>query len=91
LERDCASPKEDAVLAALKSNVREPGLYFFPGMDMTKKPTDAEDAAWTAKYKTGHGLILFHPSGGEPMEPKQLVVEFVSTFGLKVSLLGESQ
>jgi len=50
LERDCASPKEDAVLAALKSNVREPGLHFFPGMDMTKKPTDAEDAAWTAKY-----------------------------------------
>jgi len=23
----------------------EPGFYFFPGMDMTKKPTDAEDAA----------------------------------------------
>ena len=38
-------PKEDAVLAALKSNVTEPGLYFFPGVDMTKKPTDAEDAA----------------------------------------------
>jgi hypothetical protein len=33
------------VRAALKSNVTEPGLYFFQGMDMTKKPTDAEDAA----------------------------------------------
>ena len=51
-------PKEDAVLTVLKSNVTEPGLYFFQGMDMTQKPTDAEDAAWTAKYKTGHGLIV---------------------------------
>ena len=33
------------MLAALKSNVTEPGLYCFPGMDMTKTPTDAEDAA----------------------------------------------
>ena len=32
------------MLAALKSNVTEPGLYFFPRMAMTKKPTDAEDA-----------------------------------------------
>ena len=55
-------PKEDAVLTALKSNVTKPGLYFFSGMHMTKKPTDAEDAAWTANYETGHGLILFHPS-----------------------------
>ena len=33
------------MLAALKRNVTAPGLYFFPGVDMTKKPTDAEDAA----------------------------------------------
>jgi hypothetical protein len=73
--------KEDAVVASLKSNVTEPGLYFFPGMDMSKKMSTDEEAAWTAKYKNGHGLLLFHPTGGEPMEPKQLVVEFVSTLG----------
>src|SRR5207244_4498734 len=40
---------------------------------------EREDA-WTAKYKAGPaGLLLYHPSGGEPMEPKQLVIEFVST------------
>jgi len=38
-------PKEDAVLATLKSKATEAGP-----------------------------LVLFHPSGGEPMEPKQLVV-----------------
>jgi hypothetical protein len=58
LKRDCASKFfNDGVgverfgtetgrrAGALKSNVTEPGLYFFPGVDMTKKPIDAEDAA----------------------------------------------
>ena len=38
-------PKEDAVLAALKINVSEPGLYFFPGADMSKKMTKEEEDA----------------------------------------------
>jgi hypothetical protein len=72
--------KEDAVMAALKSNLQQPGLYFFPGMDMTKKMTKEQMDAWTAKYKAGPaGLLLLHPNGGEPMEPKQLVIEFLST------------
>ena len=72
--------KEDTVIAALKSNLPEPGLYFFPGMDMTKKLTKAEEEAWTAKYKAGpSGLLLYHPNGAEPMEPKQLVIEFFTT------------
>ena len=29
--------KEDAVMAAVKENVPQPGLYFFPGMDMETK------------------------------------------------------
>ena len=28
---------EGAVLAALKGNLQAPGLYFFPGMDMTQE------------------------------------------------------
>jgi hypothetical protein len=72
--------KEDAVLAALKSNLTQDGLYFFPGMDMTKEMTKEQTDAWTAKYKAGpSGLLLYHPNGGEPMEPKQLVIEFLST------------
>ena len=72
--------KEDAVLAALKSNLQQPGLYFFPGMDMTKAMTKEQEAAWTAKYKAGPaGLVLYNPNPGAPMEPRQLVVEFVAT------------
>jgi hypothetical protein len=70
---------EDTVMAALKANVQADGLYFYPGIDMSKKMSDQEEAAWTAKYKAGPaGLLLYHPTGGEPMQAKLLVVEFVA-------------
>ncbi len=72
--------KEDAVLSALSANLPPPGLYFFPGMDMTKTMTKEQEAAWTAKYKAGpSGLLLLQPKGGEPMDASQLVIEFFST------------
>lgn len=72
--------KEDAVVAALKSNIGKPGLYFYPGMDMTKSPTAEQQAAWEAKYKAGpSGLLLYLPNGNEPMTPKQLLIEFLAT------------
>jgi hypothetical protein len=71
---------EDAVMAAMKGNLQQPGLYFFPGMDLTKEMTKEQENAWTTKYKAGPaGLLLFRPDPGEPMSPKQLVIEFVST------------
>jgi len=74
------SEKEDAVIAALKSNVPQPGMYFFPGMDMTKEMSKEEQDAWAAKYKAGPtGLLLYHPGGEYPMSVKQLVIEFFST------------
>jgi hypothetical protein len=74
--------KEEAVLAGLKGAGLAPGLYFFPGADMSKSRTKAEEEAWTAKFKAGpSGLLLLQPAGGEPMELRQLVVEFLSTLG----------
>src|SRR5262249_49066570 len=74
--------KEDAVLGAVKAAGMPPGLYFFPGRDMSKAGNKAEDDAWTAKFKAGpSGLLLLEPTGGDPMEPKQLLIEFLSTFG----------
>ena len=71
--------KEDAVLAALKANLQQPGLYFFPGGEMTGR-TKEQEAAWTAKCKAGPvGLLLYDPNGREPMEPKQLVIELLAT------------
>jgi hypothetical protein len=71
--------KEDAVMAMLNENVPQPGLYFFPGMDMSKHLTKEEEAAWTAKYKAGPaGLLLIEPKGGDPMMTSQLVISFIS-------------
>lgn len=71
--------KEDAVLAALKSNVAQPGLYFFPGVEMSGA-TAEQRSAWEAKLKAGpYGLLLYHPNGGEAISPKQLLIEFLST------------
>lgn len=70
--------KEDTVLAAIRENVPQPGMYFFPGMDMTKKMSKEEEAAWNAKYKAGpSGLLLVQPKGGDPMMVSQLVQQFV--------------
>src|SRR5262245_339749 len=72
--------KEDPVLAGLRSQNLRPALYFFPGMDMTKSMTKEQEATWTAKFKAGPaGLLLLRPTDGEPMDFKQLVVEFLAT------------
>jgi hypothetical protein len=72
--------KEGAVLTVLKSSLDKPGLYFYPGMDMSKKMSKEEEEAWNVKYKAGPvGLLLYHPTGNEPMPPKKLIVEFVAT------------
>ncbi len=71
--------KEDIVLATLNENVPQPGLYFFPGMDMSKRMTKEEEDAWTAKYKAGpSGLLLIEPKGGDPMMASQLVSSFLT-------------
>ena len=71
--------KEDVVMTALNENVPQPGLYFFPGMDMSKHMSKEEKAAWTAKYKAGPtGLLLVQPKGGDPMMTSQLVISFIS-------------
>ncbi len=74
-------PNEDALMDSLKTSIREPGLYMFPGMDMTKTPSDAEQKAWEAKHALGPtGLVLYDPKGGEAMSPRQLCTEFISNF-----------
>ena len=66
-------------MAMLNENVPQPGLYFFPGMDMSKHMTKEEEAAWTAKYKAGPaGLLLIEPKGADPMMTNQLVISFIS-------------
>lgn len=72
-------PNEDAVLGSMRNAIEEPGVYFFPGMDMTRRQTPEEQKAWTAKYQAGPtGLLVFRPRGGEAMTPKLMTIELLS-------------
>jgi hypothetical protein len=55
------------------------GMYFFPGMDMKKKPTPEEQKAWEAKIHAGPtGLLIIRKGPGEVMSPAQLGGELAS-------------
>ncbi len=72
-------PKEQALVSAMKEGIPAPGLYFFPGRDLTRELTKEEDEAWKAMYKQGPtGLLLYKAGGGLPPTPKQLATELAS-------------
>src|SRR5262249_18655813 len=61
---------EDAVLNAMKSNIQEPGLYFMPGRDMSRAPTEAE----MRKYEQEPtAFLVYHPTGEMAITPGQLI------------------
>jgi hypothetical protein len=65
---------EEAVLNAMKSNIQQSGLYFMPGYDMSRTPTEAEQAAFQAKYEAGPtAFLVYHPTGEKVMTPGQLI------------------
>src|SRR4051812_12804112 len=71
-----APEKEQAVLDALKAATPKAGMYFIPGMDMSRPASESEEKAWEARIKAGpSGLLVLHPEGTEPMSPKQLVTQ----------------
>lgn len=70
-------PNEAAVAATLKENIPADGMYFVPGLDMTRQPTDEEMTAFTEKHRSGPtALIIYHQMGGEVMTPTQLGKQF---------------
>ena len=74
-----AIQNEDAVMSAMRANIKEPGLYFYPGIGAAHSADPAEQAAWEAKYKAGpHGILIYHPTGGEVMPASMLVTELIS-------------
>jgi hypothetical protein len=69
-------PSEEKVLGTMKDAIREPGLYFFPGMDMTKQATKEEEKAYEAKLKQGpSGILVIRPDGDEGITPHKLGIE----------------
>ena len=91
-------PTEEATLPALRGAVKQPGFYFFPGMDMAairampKEQADAATKQWTEKWKAGpRGVLVIHPepTSAEPMTAgtlgRQLGVDVIA--GLLVAFL----
>lgn len=72
-------PNEAEVVAALKANIKEPGFYFLPGMDMSRTPTAEEMATFEAKHREGPtATIVYQPVGRDVMTPRQLGTELGS-------------
>jgi hypothetical protein len=72
-------PDEARVLEALKTLDPRSGLYFFPGMDMSRTLTPEEQQAWEAKLRSGPvGLLVINTQGAEAFSPRQLAIELAS-------------
>ena len=72
-------PHESMLLPAIQQTTTQPGLYAFPGLDMSKKPTKEEEKAWIERYKAGpHGILVLAPNGSDPLSPRRLVTELLT-------------
>ena len=72
-------PVNSPLLEAMKQNLAVEGLYAFPGEEVGRKQTEAEDAVWIGRYKMGpRGLLLYHPTGTDPVSPQRLVLELAT-------------
>jgi hypothetical protein len=72
-------PNEERLAQAVRGVITEPGLYFFPGRDPSRKMTPEEERAWTERYRRGpSGMISRQPGGRDPMEPTQFVIELLA-------------
>jgi hypothetical protein len=69
---DAAVPGMNAVPAS--------GMYFFPGMDMSHRPTAEEQKAFNQKVKAGpSGLLIIKKSNGATMDGSTLGSQFAAT------------
>jgi hypothetical protein len=67
---------EDDLTAAMKKDVREPGLYFVPGRDMSKSQSQEEMEAHAAKISKGpYGFMVIYPDGRDVSLSKRLPIE----------------
>jgi hypothetical protein len=69
-------PDEAAVVGPIRSTVKEPGFYLFPGMDMSGQASESEQQAWLERAKKGPvGVVIVQPQGGEGLTPRMLLTE----------------
>ena len=67
------------MVGSMRDAIKEPGFYFFPGRDMSKTPSEAEQKVLIEKINRGPtGILVIHPEGGEMMSPRQLGTELAT-------------
>jgi hypothetical protein len=72
-------PHESMLLPAIQQTTTQPGLYVYPGVDMSKKMTKEEEAEWVERYRTGpHGILILGPNGSDPLSPRRLGTELLT-------------
>jgi len=76
-------PNEEVVSGTLRTAVREPGLYFFPGLlqspDMTKEQKTASEELWAKRLRQGpSGILIYSPGGKDVMSLGQVVAELIA-------------
>jgi len=70
---------EDTVLAMMKENMKEPGVYLFPGGIPSNDMTKEQQEEMRRKWKQGpSGFLVFHPEGLPVMSTKTLLTELLS-------------
>ncbi len=74
-----AMQNEETVIATMSENMKEPGLYLFPGgvpsNDMTKEQQEELMRKWA---QGPSGFLVFHPEGMPAMAAKTLLTELLS-------------
>ncbi len=74
---------DDTALLELMNRLPEPGIYFYPRIDMTAG--DAEMEKWAAKAASGpSGLIVHRPRGGTGMTLRLLLNELLSNIACAI-------
>jgi len=70
---------EEAVLALMQENMKESGLYLFPGGAPSSDMTKEQQEAMMKKWEQGpSGFLVFHPEGLPAMSAKTLSTELLS-------------
>lgn len=70
-------PTDENLAAAIKQDVREPGLYFLPGWDKSKSQSAKDMESHMAEIAKGpYGFMVLYPNGRDASLAKCLPIEF---------------
>jgi hypothetical protein len=68
---------EAAVMDTVRSTIKEPGFYVFPGMENCKEASESQQQAVMEKAKQGPvGVLIVRPQGSEILLPSLLARQF---------------